>query len=280
MLVKSKLSDQVATFTTDMESIKPSPTSFVSRNNRKFISDMVFEAKIAGKKGYFVFIIEHQSSPEKLMPVRFLEYTVCGIRLQLDATGKDTFPLIVPFIVYQSDKPYPYSTDIRDLVDAPRELVDKYFLTPVQMIDLAKEPYERFVDNVSLFNMVAYTMKVVKSKQPNEFKAVLRLASDVDPEGMHKITDFVLEYLVSEMQKVTDKDDVIEMVDWLPAPLGEKVMTLAQHWEYQGMQQGMQKGIRETALNMLKKNCDISFVSEVTGLSLAELKELNEQKHN
>ena len=48
------------------------------------------------------------------------------------------------------------------------------------------------------------------------------------------------------------------------------------HWE--GMQEGHQKSWQEDRqeliLNMLKKSADLSFISEVTGLSPQEIKKL------
>ena len=44
-------------------------------------------------------------------------------------------------------------------------------------------------------------------------------------------------------------------------------------WE-KGMQQGWQKGRQEVVSNMLKKNTDVSFISEVTGMPIKEIKKL------
>ena len=42
----------------------------------------------------------------------------------------------------------------------------------------------------------------------------------------------------------------------------------------EGMQKGLQKGRQEVVLNLLKKDADISFISEVTGLPEKEIKKL------
>ena len=41
-----------------------------------------------------------------------------------------------------------------------------------------------------------------------------------------------------------------------------------------GLEQGLEKGKKETAKNLLDKGLDIEFVSEVTGLSIDEIKML------
>ena len=45
-----------------------------------------------------------------------------------------------------------------------------------------------------------------------------------------------------------------------------------------GMKEGRQAGMKTVALNMLKKSADLSFISEVTGLSVAEIKKLKNGK--
>ena len=43
----------------------------------------------------------------------------------------------------------------------------------------------------------------------------------------------------------------------------------------QGMQAGLVQGRQEIALTMLQKGIEVPFISEVTGLSVAEIKKLN-----
>ena len=44
--------------------------------------------------------------------------------------------------------------------------------------------------------------------------------------------------------------------------------------QQQGLQQGMEKGRQEVIVNMLRKNTDLAFISEVTGLPVKEIKKL------
>ena len=42
----------------------------------------------------------------------------------------------------------------------------------------------------------------------------------------------------------------------------------------EGLQAGMQQGMQQVALNMLKTKAQISYISEMTGLSAQEIKKL------
>ena len=52
-------------------------------------------------------------------------------------------------------------------------------------------------------------------------------------------------------------------------------MNIREHFKEEGRQEGIQKRDREVVLNMLKKKLDVSFISEVTGLSEEEIKKLS-----
>ena len=52
-------------------------------------------------------------------------------------------------------------------------------------------------------------------------------------------------------------------------------MTLAEKLEQQGIKKGMQKGIEDVVLSMLKEGVDIAFISRVTGLSLKAIETLH-----
>ncbi len=88
-----------------------------------------------------------------------------------------------------------------------------------------------------------------------------------------------------------EKSDKIELEKILKSRLnteqGEKLMTsLAHHWEQQGVEKGIQKGMQigeakrtmEVAKNMLSNNYSIPEVSRITGLSISELNNILKSK--
>ena len=49
-------------------------------------------------------------------------------------------------------------------------------------------------------------------------------------------------------------------------------MNTREYIKAEGVQEGIQRGMQQVVLNMLKKSADIAFISEVTGLSQEEIK--------
>ena len=53
--------------------------------------------------------------------------------------------------------------------------------------------------------------------------------------------------------------------------------SLKKEYFNKGIEQGVEKGVKDTAINMLKKKIDINFISEVTELDLESIKKLQEE---
>ena len=56
----------------------------------------------------------------------------------------------------------------------------------------------------------------------------------------------------------------------------EDIMTIAERLEQRGKEAGIQIGLEKAASNMLLKNLDEKIIAESTGLSLEEIKRLNQ----
>src|SRR5262249_40258349 len=94
---------------------------------REVPSDIVYRCEIDGRTAYILFLIEHQSRPDRWLPFRQLQYKV-GLMDQHLQQGGDTLPLILTLCLYHGKKsPYPYSVELFDLFKDPA-LARKYLL--------------------------------------------------------------------------------------------------------------------------------------------------------
>src|SRR3990167_3710668 len=97
---------------------------------------MLYKTVIEGHEAYLYLVVDHQSRPDELMPFRILKYVCNIIDQHINNTGSKRIPLILPLVVYHGKQPWLYSTDINDLVDAPKKLVETHFLKPFMLVDL------------------------------------------------------------------------------------------------------------------------------------------------
>ncbi len=58
----------------DFDSIKPEKNTFMSAELKKSETDVLFSVNLDGKLGYIYTLIEHQSTPDKIMPIRLHRY--------------------------------------------------------------------------------------------------------------------------------------------------------------------------------------------------------------
>lgn len=79
----------------DFDTLKLEKDSFIESNLTSKMSDVLFSAKFAGSDGYLYTMLEHQSKPDLLMPMRLFKYmfNICEIYQSLNPKAKK-LPLI------------------------------------------------------------------------------------------------------------------------------------------------------------------------------------------
>lgn len=86
----------------------------------------------------YVTHLSDQSSPDKLMPFRILKYICAIIDKHVKQVAKSELPLVYPIVFHHANTTYPYSADIKDLIAAPKRLIDSYWLKPFQLTDVGQ----------------------------------------------------------------------------------------------------------------------------------------------
>jgi predicted transposase/invertase (TIGR01784 family) len=138
----------------DFNSIKPLPNSFVDDELQQQITDLLYSTTFNNKPGFIYLLIEHQSTPDKLMPFRLLKYMVAIMDSYLEKHKETELPIVYPMIFYTGYKPYNYSTDIFDLFGEHKNLALDIFLKPYPLINLLQIPEEQY-KNFMLYGSLA-----------------------------------------------------------------------------------------------------------------------------
>ena len=120
----------------DFSHLELQPRSQINDLRKESAVDVLYKTRIDGHDGYVYLLLEHQSTPDALMPFRLLKYVCNIIDYHLKTHRTKKIPLVYPVVVYHGKNKYPFSTNINELVDAPPVLVERYFLKPFQLIDL------------------------------------------------------------------------------------------------------------------------------------------------
>lgn len=208
------------------------------------------------------------------MPFRILKY-VCNIIDQyLKDHNTNKIPLIYPLVVYHGQRPYPFSTDINDLIDAPKELVDRYFLKPFQLLDLGQIDDEAMKQH-AWSGIMEFALKHIFARDiMPHLRDIAEIMKRVDQSGGSDYIAIVLQYFL-ERGELNDKDAFFKLIDTrISHGVGEKIMSLAEQLRYEGKLEGKLEEKIETAKSMLADGIDPAFVAKHTKLPIETIKAL------
>jgi hypothetical protein len=123
-LLQAKLPPPVAA-AVDWAGLKPMPGSFVDSQYHRSHTDLLFAAPIAGLDGLIYVLFEHQSTPDRRLPLRLLRYLT---RIWEAHAGThpapDRLPVILPIVLSQNAEPWDIPTQLSDLLDIPESVRD------------------------------------------------------------------------------------------------------------------------------------------------------------
>jgi predicted transposase/invertase (TIGR01784 family) len=282
---------------TDLSNMELQPRSHIDVFGDEGILDISYKAKMMGKDCYLTLLIEHQSKPLRLMPLKILRYSLNLLEQHLEAQKgkkgrnyKKPLPLIYPIVIYHGKELYPYTKDIRDLVDAPRDLVERYFLQPFQLLDLGTIEDEQIKKHV-WSGIMEFALKYIYA---NDFLSFLQnIVAECQKleqlEGGKKMVGVMLHYALSR-GRLKSKEAFFEFVskkfgqergaemmtlaEQLKAEGRAEAMTLAEQWKVEGRVEGRLKSKLEVAMNLIVEGLDLSFIAKVTGLPMSQLQDL------
>jgi predicted transposase/invertase (TIGR01784 family) len=276
----------------DFNVLSLQPRAHANAVRKESIVDVLFKTTLHTKEAYIYLLLEHQSSPDPLMSLRVMEYTMNVIREHVNIHKTSTIPLIYPLVVYHG-KPYEFTTDIKALVDAPRELVDRYFLQPFQLLDLSKISDELLQEHLWSGIMTFALKHIFEQDMLLVLQQFAPLLQEVIRENGQDFIGVVLQY-IAEKAELNDEHAFIELINAnISDKTGEQIMTLAEQWLHKGKQEGMlegkqegilegkQEGILEGKLEiaqeMLVQGLDIHLITKLTHLPIEKISAL--KKH-
>jgi hypothetical protein len=153
--------------------------------------------------------------------------------------------LIINIVYYTGEKPYKNSTDFKDLLDAPKDIIDAFWAKPFLLIE-AQNMDDRALMRQRWSGLFAYATKYIKARDLLcHAHNLLQLMKGIEEkDGVDYITAIV-NYTVS----TGEFSDIAYYLQLLNEGLSEKtrenIMTGAEQLIEIGKQQGMQEGIQK-----------------------------------
>ncbi|KTD32715.1 hypothetical protein Lnau_2363 [Legionella nautarum] len=187
---------------------------------------MLFKTKIGKKEAYLYILLEHQSSPDELMPFRLLKYLCNIMDNHLKSQKAKKLPLVYPLVIYHGKRKYPFSTNLSDLIDAPKELVDSYFLKPFQLMDLGQID-DKVLKQHAWSGVMEFALKHIFARDILPYlKEIADILHKLTLSGGRHYIEIVLQYLL-ERGELSDQSKFFSLINKEIFPdVGEKIMSL------------------------------------------------------
>jgi len=274
----------------NVDTITICKTSYIDPKLQEKLSDIVYSAKlIDGSTGYLYFLLEHQSTADRLIPLRILQYQLAIMNQHMEQHPKDKLPVVYPILYYcGSDKPYPHSLDVLELFH-DIALAEQTLAKPARLIDISIMPDKVIMQHTRVglleyshkhiydedLTLVATTIKQHIINVFSKYGVNNKVLQREEYMRYKEYIEAVLSYIFQN-GNIKDPDKFIEKLEEI-AIVKEQIMgTLARKFE----QEGETKKAKATALVLLQRGIDHSIITESTGLSEEELVKLKTETNN
>ena len=193
-----------------------------------------------GRDGYIYTLIEHQSSPDKFIPLRMMRYILAVMEQHVEK--HKCAPVVIPVLFYHGAvRPYPYPLNWVDCLDDPeygREIYGES--KPFSLVDVSTLDD----DEIEQYRRMAALMYTMKSgTQGDLIELIGKSITLTDKYGSSVHLNTVLTYLMELYQM-----DVAELFEAIsthyPSHKGV-IMTIAEQLEEKGLEKGRAEGLAE-----------------------------------
>ena len=258
----------------DLSTLRLESGSFIDPDMSAYYSDILYAAEAAGHTGYVYCVIEHQSTPDKLMAFRLMRYCLAAMQNHL-RKGHDRLPLVVPLLFYHGHaSPYPSCRRWLDLFDEPAAAAALY-TDEFPLIDVTVIPDEAILHHrrVALLELVQKHIRLRDMMELSNELCFLLGLNLCSREQLETLLNYILQ--VGE----TAQPEVLLRTLACSVPQDEEVVMsiaekLREEWTREVRQEGRQEGRQEVARALLAQGIDRAIVRQCTGLSDPELDRL------
>jgi len=167
----------------DFNRIEKKNTSYITKTFKDRYTDLVIKLNMTGGKCAYLYILfEFQSTIDKLMPLRILNYMLLlyeDLIKQKEISIDEPLPPVFPVVLYTGTKTYNASTRIEDLIALPYRRLQRYVPTfEHYLVTLHSKPREELKKMTALDNMIAGLFYLLTAGTKEEMKEAEKFVSD------------------------------------------------------------------------------------------------------
>jgi predicted transposase/invertase (TIGR01784 family) len=178
----------------DFSALKKLNTHFVTGKFKKREADLIYQIHFHGKPVYIYLLLEFQSTVDKFMSLRLLEYIVQFYRDLLKIEKHDQLPPIFPVVLYSGDSKWTAPIQFKDLIvssSVPSKYLPDFQYYKIAINEISKERLFRIKNAVA-------AIFFIENSNPKELAKNIRhlveLIKDENLEVLQVFNDWFAQY--------------------------------------------------------------------------------------
>ena len=147
------------------EEVEKCNNEYITNQYQLYESDMVY--KIKGKNVYF--LIEHQSTVDINMPYRILNYYLETLKMVMNSSKVNKYPLIIPIVLYTGDKSWRVETEYNKRIEK-NTIEEKYIKMKYELVNINQYTEEELLEKNTL---LSYALLLEKNRGKASLMSIL-----------------------------------------------------------------------------------------------------------
>ena len=168
----------------NFDKIEKKNTDFITEIFKDRATDLAIKLYMKGGKCAYLYIIfEFQSTIDKLMPLRVLNYMLLlyeDLIKQKEIKTDEPLPPVFPLVLYTGEQIYNASTQLKDLIAMPYKRLQRYVPTfEHYLVTTRSQPREELKRLTGLDNLIAGLFYFLTAGTPEEIKDAEKIVSNM-----------------------------------------------------------------------------------------------------
>lgn len=270
---------------TDLSTLKPEKDSFIDEEMATSYADLLVQTRINGKKGYLYFLFEHKAYFSKTVAHQLLKYITAIWDAKINKEKSEELPIVIPLFFYHGKAKWDAGNSLGELVRGYNELspeMQKHIPNfEFLLYDMSVYRDEEIIGHAYLqayFTIVGSLHEDFRELTNAFMKAmtyIIELDNQDDVLGYFKtMVRYILSVGGGKTMPKEEYEKIVKEVERIYPQGSEVVVTIADMLRSEGMEQGINISKVEIAIKAIKKGMEISEISDLTGLTEKEIRNL------
>lgn len=257
----------------DFETAETVNKSFISDDYKNTESDLIYKLKLKDREIYVYILMEFQSTVDKFISIRILNY-ITSLYIELIDLNKkkkqklNKLPAVFPILLYNGDNDWTAS-DNTNLIIENNELLGEYGINYKYFKIIEKEYSPELL--IKIKNLVSTLFLSETNFELELIKNQLLELLDIeeDKQALSMLINFFRLWTENKIITKSDYDDIEKLYNSKQEATDMIATTVKKERERIKLE-----GKIEIVKNMLKENLPIEMIIKLTGLSKKEIESI------